>query len=83
MKCKCQSVHDQGKVGNISPVWAKCALDHLPFISTTDLMQFLGMLGFYLHLSHISAINPEEATSSAPHVGEAFQLQVHAGAVSL
>lgn len=46
-------------------------------------MQFLGMLGFYLHLSHISAINPEEATSSAPHVGEAFQLQVHAGAVSL
>lgn len=45
-------------------------------------MQFLGMLGFYLHVSHISAINPEEATSSAP-VGEAFQLQVHAGAVSL
>lgn len=37
-------------------------------ISTTDLMQFLGLLGFYLHLSHISAINPEEATSSAPHV---------------
>lgn len=44
MKCKCQSVHDQGKVGNISPVWAKCALDHFHLYNRPDAV--LGHAGF-------------------------------------
>lgn len=62
---------------------ALCALDHFHLYNRPDAV--LGHAGFLsAPLTHLlsSAINPEEATSSAP-VGEAFQLQVHAGAVSL
>lgn len=58
MKCKCQSVHDQGKVGNISPVWAKRALDHFHLYNRPDAV--LGHAGFLsAPLTHLlsSAIN--------------------------